>query len=95
MRALELLRLEARAGEDGGEAARAATGEAGAEATGKAAGEAGGEAGGEAARAAAASTLSSNAAATLLKLKRPKEALAACPDLSPVNKVLNPNLIRP
>ena len=44
----------------------------------EAAGEAGGEAGGEAARAAVASTLSSNAAATLLKLQRPKEALAAC-----------------
>ena len=40
--------------------------------------EAAGEAGGEAARAAVASTLSSNAAATLLKLQRPKEALAAC-----------------
>jgi tetratricopeptide (TPR) repeat protein len=40
--------------------------------------QAAGEAGAEAARAAVASTLSSNAAATLLKLKRPKEALAAC-----------------
>ena len=45
--------------------------------------EAVGEAAGEAAvaaRGAVSSTLSSNAAATLLKLQRPKEALAACED---------------